>query len=103
VLIIVATRASSFFTGSRIAAARSNADPQVRKFAWLGLCPQAGLALALAELVRRTFPTFGNQAFALVVGVVATNELIAPVVLRIAMLRSGEAGKRETHDFASDH
>jgi hypothetical protein len=35
--------------------------------------------------------------------VVACNEMIAPVILRIAFLRSGEAGKRTTHDFASDH
>jgi Kef-type K+ transport system membrane component KefB len=103
VALIVVTRASSFFVGSKIATARSGAEPAVRKFAWFGLVPQAGLALALAELVRRTFPDFGDAAFALVVGVVATNEMIAPVILRIALLRSGEAGKRATHDFGGDH
>jgi Kef-type K+ transport system membrane component KefB len=103
VAIIVMVRASSFFVGSRIACARADADERVRKFAWFGLVPQAGLALALAALVQRTFPEFGNEAFALVVGVVATNEMIAPVVLRIMLLRSGEAGKRATHDFAADH
>jgi Kef-type K+ transport system membrane component KefB len=103
VALIVVTRASSFYVGSKIATARSDADPAVKKFAWFGLVPQAGLALALAELVRRTFPEFGDAAFALVVGVVACNEMIAPVILRIALLRSGEAGKRATHDFAGDH
>ncbi len=29
--------------------------------------------------------------------------MIAPIMLRIALLRSGEAGKRTTHDFAADH
>jgi len=101
--IIFATRASSFYVGSQIACARSGADPKVKKYAWFGLVPQAGLALALAELVRRTFPAFGEEAFALVFGLVATNEMIAPIVLRIALLRSGEAGKRATHDFAADH
>ncbi len=101
--LIVVTRATGFFLGSKLAGARANADPGVRKYAWFGLVPQAGLALALAELVRRTFPDFGNEAFALVVGVVATNELVAPVVLRVVLMRTGEAGKRTTHDFASDH
>jgi Kef-type K+ transport system membrane component KefB len=101
--LIVLTRATSFYTGARIAGARSDADPVIKKFAWFGILPQAGLALALAELVRRTFPAFGDEAFALAVGVVATNEMIAPVLLRIAFLRSGEAGKRTTHDFAEDH
>lgn len=103
VALVALTRASSFFVGSRIACARAGADPKVRQFAWFGLCPQAGLALALAELVRRTFPEFGDAMFALVVGVVACNEMIAPVILRIAFLRSGEAGKRVGHDFAADH
>lgn len=103
VMMIVVARGASFYLGSRIACARSDADPTVRKFAWFGLVPQAGLALALAELVRRTFPEFGEAAFALVVGVVACNEMIAPVLLRIALLRSGEAGKRATHDFVGDH
>lgn len=94
VSIVVAVRATSFFVGCRIATATDGVEPVVRKLAWLGLVPQAGLALALAELVRRTFPGFGEAAFALVVGVVATNELIAPVILRAAILRSGEAGRR---------
>lgn len=94
VLIIVVVRASSFYVGSRLGTRHEGVDPKVRRLAWIGLVPQAGLALALAELVRRTFPAFGDAAFALVVGVVATNELTAPIALRIALLRSGEAGKR---------
>lgn len=94
VLIIVVVRAGSFYAGSRAGTRGPDVDPLVRRLAWIGLVPQAGLALALAELVRRTFPAFGDAAFALVLGVVATNELTAPVVLRIALLRSGEAGKR---------
>lgn len=94
VAVIVVTRAASFYAGTRLATRIPDVDPTVRRLAWLGLVPQAGLALALAELVRRTFPSFGDAAFALVVGVVATNEMIAPIILRIAILRSGEAGKR---------
>ncbi len=98
VAILVVTRAGSFFVGCRVATAGPDVDPLVRRMAWIGLLPQAGLALALAELVRRAFPAFGDAAFALVVGVVATNELVAPVILRIALLRSGEAGRREGGD-----
>jgi len=94
VLVIVATRAASFYMGSKIACARTGAAPVVTKYAWFGLVPQSGLALALATLVRETFPSFGEQAATVVFGVVATNEVIAPVVLRLMILRSGEAGKR---------
>jgi Kef-type K+ transport system membrane component KefB len=94
VAAIVVVRAGSLFGGARIATRIPDVDPAVRRMIWIGLLPQAGLALALAELVRRTFPAFGDAAFALVVGVVATNEVVAPVILRLAFLRSGEAGKR---------
>lgn len=94
VLALVAVRALGFFSGSRLGTRGPAVDPLVRRLAWLGLLPQAGLALALAELVRRSFPGFGDAAFALVLGVVATNELVMPVILRVAFLRSGEAGKR---------
>lgn len=94
VAVLVVVRALGFFVGARLATRGPGVEPILRRTAWLGLLPQAGLALALAELVRRTFPSLGDAAFALVVGVVATNELIAPVVLRVALLRSGEAGKR---------
>lgn len=101
--IIVVTRASSFFVMSKFATRGPRVEPIIKKMAWLGLLPQAGLALAIAELVRRTFPQFGDAVFALVVGVVATNELVAPVILRIAMLRSGEAGRRPDDGAAASH
>jgi hypothetical protein len=66
----------------------------VAAYAWLGLLPQAGLALAIADLLRRSFPAFGQEAFALVLGVVGLNQLIAPVLLRVALVRSGDAGTR---------
>ena len=34
-------------------------------------------------------------------GVVGMNEMVAPIVLRICLLRSGEAGKKAGVDFAS--
>jgi Kef-type K+ transport system membrane component KefB len=97
--ILVVARAAAFFIGGRIATASTNADPVVRKYAWFGLVPQAGLALALALLVQRTFPSFGNAAAAVIFGVIGTNELIAPVILRLFLVRSGEAGKRQTLDI----
>jgi Kef-type K+ transport system membrane component KefB len=98
VAILVCARTASFLVGSRIAARRSDAPDAIRSYAWFGLLPQAGLALALAELLRETFPTFGDQAFALVLGVVGANQILGPILLRVALVRSGEAGKGSPHD-----
>jgi Kef-type K+ transport system membrane component KefB len=92
--IFVVTRALGFQVGNRVAAWKADAPDVVRRFGGFGLMPQAGLALALALLFTRTFPQFGAAASALVFGVVALNELIAPVLFRYALVKSGEAGGR---------
>lgn len=92
--LFVATRAFGFQIGNRVAAWKSGAPDVVRRHGGFGLMPQAGLALALALLFTKTFPQFGAPASALVLGVVALNELIAPVLFRISLIKSGEAGQR---------
>jgi Kef-type K+ transport system membrane component KefB len=99
VAIIVLVRAFGFWVGAGIATAHTSAPPEVRRYAWYGLLPQAGLALALALLIGRTFPSFGAAAQALVIGTIGVNELVGPVILRVMLVRSGEAGKRAAVDF----
>jgi Kef-type K+ transport system membrane component KefB len=101
VAILAATRATSFFLGSRLATRGRDVDPAIKRYVWFGLVPQAGLALALAILVQKSFPTFGQQASVILFGVVGFNEMVAPVILRAILVRAGEAGKRVESDFAS--
>jgi Kef-type K+ transport system membrane component KefB len=91
-VILVLVRAGAFLFGSRYACKLAGAPEPVRRWVGVGLLPQAGLALALAMMVAKTFPTFGPEAAALVLGIVALNEIIAPVLYRFALVRSGEAG-----------
>ncbi len=105
--IIAAVRAASFFTGAKIACKMSGADEVVSKYAWFGLVPQAGLALALALVLKNTLPSFGfdqaagDTAAVILFGVVGFNECVAPIILRIMLIRSGEAGKKQGVDFAA--
>ena len=89
--VLVITRAAGFVGLSRVATHIANAPATVRKYVGLGLMPQAGLALALALLFVKTFPKIGAEASALVFGGVAINEMIAPVLYRFALVKSGEA------------
>lgn len=100
--LFVLIRAGSFLTGTRLGAAMAGSEEIVKKYAGFGLLPQAGLALALALLFARSFPSFGEEASALVFGVVALNELMAPVLYRWALIRSGEAGKTAGREFPSE-
>lgn len=88
---LVVTRALGFIGGTMLGASIAQAPSNVVRYAAFGLIPQAGLALALALLFARTFPQFGQAASALTLGIVALNELIAPILFRWALVRTGEA------------
>lgn len=98
-LALVSTRAAGFIGLGRVATSLAQATDNVRKYVGFGLTPQAGLALALALLFVKTFPSLGEGAAALVFGGVAINEMVAPILYRFALVRTGEAGQaRRTHE-----
>jgi Kef-type K+ transport system membrane component KefB len=98
-VMLVATRAVGFIGLGWVATTIARADDSVRKYIGFGLMPQAGLALALALLFVKTFPTIGEAASALVFGAVAINEMVAPILYRFALVRTAEAGQaRRTHE-----
>lgn len=99
--VFMIVRALSFLGGTRLAAHLARSPKGVGTYAGFGLLPQAGLALALALLFSRSFPQLGDQAAALVFGIVAMNELVAPVLYRRALIRCGEAGASATEEVAS--
>jgi Kef-type K+ transport system membrane component KefB len=94
VVLIVLARGAVFYFGSRAACARTHADATVAKYAWTGLVPQAGISIALVSVMRNNFPVLGPRADVLLLTVVGVNQLVAPVLLRISLVRSREAGQR---------
>ena len=94
-LAIFACRALALGAGARLGARIAGSEPVVQRWLPLGLIPQAGVSLGLAQLVASHFPTWGGSARALILAVITLNELLGPVLLRVALVRAGEAGKRE--------
>lgn len=103
-LILVGVRAAALLAGAQLGTRIAGGDPAIARWVGPGLLPQAGLAIALALLLVRAFPSIGPTAGALVLGVVAINELVAPAILRWTWIRSGEgrAGDHD-HEEASEH
>lgn len=94
-VVFVAVRAVSLFTGARVGAALSRAEPLVRRWMPFGTLPQAGVSVGLAVLIERHFASWGGAARGLILSVITLNELMGPVLLRLALVRAGEAGKRK--------
>lgn len=90
-VVLVLVRGAGLWGGTFVAAGIAGAPPAVRRWGGFGLIPQAGLAIALSLLFARTFPSFGEEASALTLGIVAINELVAPALMRWSLVRAGEA------------
>jgi PTS system fructose-specific IIC component len=80
---------------ARISMTAAGAPEPVRRYLGWALVPQAGLAIGLLISIQND-PTFEPlRSLLLAVGLtsVLANELIGPITTRIALARSGEAGK----------
>jgi len=75
--------------------------PALRRWGWTGLVSQAGIALGLAVTVERTYPRFGAGFKALGVATVALNEMIGPIMFKLALDRIGESSSAPEPSRAS--
>lgn len=63
---------------------------QVQCFGFAPLVSQAGLTLALTQTIEREFPSLGVGFRSLVIATVAVNEVIGPILFKVALDRTGE-------------
>ncbi len=92
-LLFFAVRAATAVAGARLSGRLAGDPPELRGWGWSGLISQAGLALGIAAKMQNQFPAFGAQFGALAVAAVALNELVGPVLFKLALDRSGESGQ----------
>jgi Kef-type K+ transport system membrane component KefB len=93
-------RGCSLLAGAKVGAFLSRPPEMVRKYGPFAMLPQAGVAIGLAILVKKQFggtidhPRWGDHLADVVLGTIALNEFIGPSILRWAMTKTGEAGKK---------
>ncbi len=89
-LALCSARALVVVTTSRWASKLANDEPVLRRWGWSPLISQAGLTLGLSVVIVRAFPEFGEGFRSLVIACVALNEMVGPVLFKLALDRSGE-------------
>ncbi len=92
--LFVGVRAAATVGGVWGGARLAGADPVIRKWLWTGFLPQAGVSLVLASIIQDQFSgrPIGDVVFNVSIAMIATHELLGPVLLKIAIGRAGEAG-----------
>ena len=92
-LAVVAARALALWAGCLAGARLARAEPEVARYAWLGLISQAGVALGLATVAAEALPGVGAGMLTLFLAMIAIHEVVGPIAFRHALIRSGEAGR----------
>jgi Kef-type K+ transport system membrane component KefB len=100
-LILTGSRALVSVGVARWASRLANDPPAIKKWGWSGLVSQAGLALGLGAVVAREFPTLGEGFRALSIATVAINEMVGPILFKLALDRNGETAKDQRVSMAS--
>lgn len=90
-VVLVLARIGFIYASTYLAALASGESTTIRHYAWMGFLAQAGVTLGLANIVSQRFPTWGAQVSAIIVAMIAVNQLIGPPLFRLALVRSGES------------
>jgi Kef-type K+ transport system membrane component KefB len=90
VLAVALVRVALIYAGSTAGARLGRAEPVVTRYGWTGLVSQAGVALGLATIVADRLPKLGLAMQTIILGIIAFNESVGPVLFRGGLDRAGE-------------
>ncbi len=91
VLLVLVGRTVLVWGGTALGGIAAGETSHIRRLSWLGYLPQAGVSLGLAVLVTEHYPTWGELVEDVGISMIALNQIIGPVGLKYALVRSGEA------------
>jgi Kef-type K+ transport system membrane component KefB len=94
ILTVALVRVGLIYAGSTAGARLGQAEPVVTRYGWTGLVSQAGVALGLATIVADRLPRLGLAMQTVIVGIIAFNESVGPVLFRTGLDRAGEIRTR---------
>lgn len=101
VVLLVVLRAVGLRMGFRWAGRSPAVEPQFAQWGWMGVISQAGIALGLAMVARRSFPEWGVSLGALIVTMIGVHEGLGPVLFKRALGALGEVPNGEGHGSGS--
>jgi Kef-type K+ transport system membrane component KefB len=87
---LAGVRAFAIYSGTKVGARLGKADEATRVFGWMGFVSQAGVSILLAAIIGNSFGELGRSLETLIIGGVAINELIGPVMLKMGLSLAGE-------------
>ncbi|MBW1830144.1 MAG: cation:proton antiporter, partial [Deltaproteobacteria bacterium] len=102
-IALVGVRAFAIYSGTKVGARFGKADEATQAFGWMGFVSQAGVSILLAAIIGSKFGALGRSLETLIIGAVAINELIGPVMFKMGLTLSGEARASRSSLAPSTH
>jgi Kef-type K+ transport system membrane component KefB len=90
VIPIALVRAGSIWAGTRLGGRWAGAPAAERKYVWMGLVSQAGVAIGLATIVGEAYGDMGAHLRTLLFALIAVNETAGPILFRRALVANNE-------------
>lgn len=102
-LLLTGARAAVTVGTARLASVLAKDEPAVKTYGWGPLISQAGVAIGIASVIAHKFPSFGAGFRDVAIACVALNEMVGPVLFKIALDRARETkGPTPSLDDAED-
>lgn len=94
-VIYLAARTLGKYLGATAGATIVKAEKNIRKYLGLTLIPQAGVAIAMSQLVITVLPMYGEQIRAVILAATLVYELTGPLITKAALTSAGEIQKQK--------
>lgn len=95
VVLLVGLRMLSLRMGFRWAGRSPSVEVPFARWGWMGVVSQAGIALGLAMVARRSFPEWGVSLSALIITMIGIHEVVGPILFKRALGAVGELAPTE--------
>lgn len=97
---LILIRLLALWVGTNLGARWGGASTEERRYVWLGLVSQAGVAIGLATIVADLYPDRGADIRTLFLATLAVNQTVGPIMFRYALAKSGELNEEGAADDA---
>lgn len=93
-ILIVILRLFTTYYGTYTGTKLTKAPQEIQQYSWMGFIGQAGLSLGLAVMVAQNISgAIGLNIKTLILSAIAINQIIGPVLFRLALIKVGETNE----------
>jgi Kef-type K+ transport system membrane component KefB len=100
-LFFAGSRGLFTYAGSLLSGKLANDPPVLRRWGWSGLVSQAGLSLGIVVIIAREIQGIGPPLRALAIATVAINQIVGPILFKLALDRTKETSHIRASSFPS--